>query len=65
MGVPAEHVGALLSLDLSRPDSSQASYAVDIRDSAVVYVNDIETDAAYRRWSPNLQVLAAAISTST
>lgn len=29
-------------------------YAIDIRDSAVVWINDIEADRKYRKWSDSL-----------
>lgn len=38
----------LLALDLSQPESIE--FAVDIRDSAIVWVNNIETDSKYRTW---------------
>lgn len=38
----------LLALDLST--SSSKDFAIDIRDSAIIWVNDIENDAQYRRW---------------
>ena len=53
-GVPSQYVSSLLSLDLSPPSRQ---YAVDIRDSAVLFINDIEKDPQYRRWSPNIQDL--------
>lgn len=54
IGVPSQYVSSLLSLDLSPPSRQ---YAVDIRDSAVLFVNDIEKDPQYKRWSPNIQDL--------
>lgn len=38
----------LLALDLSQPDN--IDFAVDIRDSAVAWINNIETDSKYRTW---------------
>lgn len=38
----------LLTLDLSQPENIE--FAVDIRDSAVVWINNIETDSKYRTW---------------
>lgn len=35
-------------MDLSQPDSIE--FAVDIRDSAIVWINDIEKDSKYRTW---------------
>lgn len=54
IGVPSQYVSSLLSLDLTPPSRQ---YAVDIRDSAVLFVNDIEKDPQYKRWSPNIQDL--------
>lgn len=38
----------LLGLDLST--SSSKDFAIDIRDSAIVWINDMENDAQYKRW---------------
>ncbi|XP_055376689.1 UDP-glucose:glycoprotein glucosyltransferase [Condylostylus longicornis] len=38
----------LLALDLS--GSSNKEFAIDIRDSAILWINDIENDPQYRRW---------------
>ena len=54
IGVPSQYVSSLLSLDVTPPTRQ---YAVDIRDSAVSYVNDIEKDAQYKRWSSNINEL--------
>lgn len=45
-------LSSLLSLDLS--NSANKDYAIDIRDSAVQWINDIENDKEYRRWSSSL-----------
>lgn len=37
-----------MALDLSQPENIE--FAVDIRDSAVVWINNIETDSKYRTW---------------
>ncbi|XP_065075789.1 UDP-glucose:glycoprotein glucosyltransferase [Ochlerotatus camptorhynchus] len=37
----------LLALDLS---STSKEFAIDIRDSAITWINDLENDAQYRRW---------------
>lgn len=42
----------LLALDLSQPETIE--FAVDIRDSAVIWINNIETDARYRSWPPTV-----------
>lgn len=48
-------LSTLLGLDLSNGGSRD--YAIDIRDSAVQWVNDIEVDKQYRRWSASLMDL--------
>ena len=54
IGVPPQYVSSLLSLDMNPPASQ---YAVDIRDSAIHFVNDIEKDSQYKRWSSNIMEL--------
>lgn len=52
-GVTEEKVfNKLLALDLSM--SGTKDYAIDIRDSAIKWVNDIENDKQYKRWSTSL-----------
>lgn len=46
-----EEIKKLINLDLA---SSTSEYAIDIRDSAVVWLNDIESDKQYRRWPDSL-----------
>lgn len=46
----------LLALDLSNQVISQ-DFAIDIRDSAIIWMNDIENDFRYSRWSPSLTEL--------
>lgn len=48
-------MSSILSLDLS--SSGNDDYAIDVRDSAVQWINDIEADSKYRRWSPSLMDL--------
>lgn len=48
VGVPGAISKPLLTLDLGA--SSGKDFALDIRDSAIQWVNDIEQDAAYKRW---------------
>nr|XP_018911723.1 PREDICTED: UDP-glucose:glycoprotein glucosyltransferase [Bemisia tabaci] len=53
IGVTEEKVfNKLLALDLSM--SGTKDYAIDIRDSAIKWVNDIENDKQYKRWSTSL-----------
>lgn len=56
IGVSATQMGSLLGLDFSR-SSSSPEFAIDIRDSAITWVNDIEQDKQYRRWSDTLMEL--------
>ncbi|EDW79389.1 uncharacterized protein Dwil_GK20450 [Drosophila willistoni] len=46
---------SLLALDLTT--SSKKEFAIDIRDTAVQWINDIETDAQYRRWPASVMDL--------
>ncbi|XP_016995531.2 UDP-glucose:glycoprotein glucosyltransferase [Drosophila takahashii] len=46
---------SLLALDLTA--SSKKEFAIDIRDTAVQWVNDIENDAQYRRWPSSVMDL--------
>ncbi|XP_053954514.1 UDP-glucose:glycoprotein glucosyltransferase [Anastrepha ludens] len=46
---------ALLVLDLSGGASKE--FAIDIRDTAVMWINDIETDSQYRRWPSSVMDL--------
>jgi UDP-glucose:glycoprotein glucosyltransferase len=58
IGISDSLMSSLLALDFSGSGSSSNSeYAIDIRDSAVMWVNDIEHDKQYRRWSDSLMEL--------
>ncbi|ALC43831.1 Ugt [Drosophila busckii] len=46
---------ALLALDLN--SASKREFAIDIRDTAVQWINDIEQDAQYRRWPASVMDL--------
>ncbi|XP_030573163.1 UDP-glucose:glycoprotein glucosyltransferase [Drosophila novamexicana] len=46
---------ALLALDLN--SANKREFAIDIRDTAVQWINDIEQDAQYRRWPPSVMDL--------
>ncbi|XP_022654078.1 UDP-glucose:glycoprotein glucosyltransferase 1-like isoform X2 [Varroa jacobsoni] len=52
VGVETEAIPKLMKLDLNIKNSV---YGVDIRDSAVQYINDIELDSDYRNWPRSLQ----------
>lgn len=45
----------MLTLDLSQPETIE--FAVDIRDSAINWINDIETDSKYRTWPSSVYEL--------
>ncbi|XP_018331345.1 UDP-glucose:glycoprotein glucosyltransferase isoform X2 [Agrilus planipennis] len=47
---------SLLSVDLNGPSETQ-DFAIDVRDSAVNWMNDIEKDSKYRRWPTTLMEL--------
>lgn len=49
-------MGKLLALDLSSNVDNQ-EFAMDIRDSAIIWINDIENDSRYSRWSRALTEL--------
>lgn len=48
IGLSGKQSEPLLALDLSA--SSAKEFAIDIRDSAITWINDIENDAQYKRW---------------
>ncbi len=45
----------LLALDLS--SSGGKEFAIDIRDSAIMWINDLENDSQYKRWPDSLMDL--------
>lgn len=45
----------LLALDLSASGSKE--FAIDIRDSSIIWINDLEHDAQYRRWPSSVMDL--------
>lgn len=47
LGVRGESLSTLLHLDVTE---STQEYGIDIRDSAIMWMNNIETDKAYRKW---------------
>ena len=56
IGLDHKQTSALmaLALDLS---GKTVTYGLDVRDSAVNWVNNIETDKMYRTWPDNVQEL--------
>ncbi|KAL0281658.1 UNVERIFIED_CONTAM: hypothetical protein PYX00_002578 [Menopon gallinae] len=51
IGIREEEMKELLALDLT---TSSSEYAIDIRDSAIQWINDIEYDSQYHMWSDSL-----------
>lgn len=56
LGVSSKKMGSLLHLDFSENSGSQ-EFAIDIRDSSVNWLNDIEQDSKYKYWSNSLMEL--------
>lgn len=54
LGVVGDSLNTLLTLDVSE---SKTDYGIDIRDSAIMWMNNIETDKAYRKWSASTSEL--------
>ncbi|XP_064106308.1 UDP-glucose:glycoprotein glucosyltransferase 1-like isoform X1 [Macrobrachium nipponense] len=48
LGVQGDALRNLLTMDISE---SKQDYGIDIRDSAILWMNNIETDKAYQKWS--------------
>lgn len=55
LGVHGATAGALMALELSGSEARE--FALDVRDTAVVWVNDLETDAEYKRWPSSVMDL--------
>lgn len=55
IGLKGSITANLLALDLSM--SSQKEFAIDIRDSAINWINDLESDSQYRRWPTSVMDL--------
>ncbi|KAL3281194.1 hypothetical protein HHI36_004410 [Cryptolaemus montrouzieri] len=56
IGVSNQQLSSLLALDFSEAGGTQ-EFAMDVRDSVILWLNDIETDAKYSRWSSSLMDL--------
>ncbi|XP_053694365.1 UDP-glucose:glycoprotein glucosyltransferase [Sabethes cyaneus] len=54
IGIRGKTATPLLALDLS---STAKEFAIDIRDSAITWINDLENDAQYRRWPSSVMDL--------
>ncbi|KAJ4933097.1 hypothetical protein JOQ06_029934, partial [Pogonophryne albipinna] len=57
LGIKGEHQGKLLRLPVNAVDDS---YALDIRDPAIMWINDIENDPPYHSWPRGVQELLRA-----
>lgn len=55
LGIEGSVSGSLLALDLS--GAGAKDFAIDIRDSAIVWVNDLENDVEYKRWPASVMDL--------
>lgn len=56
VGMGNKRLAALLAVDFVDSSGSE-EFAIDIRDSAINWLNDIENDAKYSRWSNSLMDL--------
>ncbi|KAF5269322.1 hypothetical protein FQR65_LT02624 [Abscondita terminalis] len=56
-GLDNEQIKSLLSLDFSNSNSESQEFAIDIRDSAINWINDVERDTRYNRWSSSIMDL--------
>lgn len=56
LGIRDEKLRSLLHLDFSE-SSGSSEFAIDIRDSAINWLNDIENDSKFRYWSSSLMDL--------
>ncbi|CAG9768969.1 unnamed protein product [Ceutorhynchus assimilis] len=56
LGLSDKKLRSLLHLDFSESGST-SDFALDIRDSAISWLNDIETDSKFRYWSNSLMDL--------
>lgn len=56
MGIRDEKLRSLLHLDFSE-SSGSSEFGIDIRDSAINWLNDIENDSKFRYWSSSLMDL--------
>ncbi|XP_006814689.2 UDP-glucose:glycoprotein glucosyltransferase 1-like [Saccoglossus kowalevskii] len=54
LGLSAENTKALMQISAK---SNEDSFAIDVRDHAVEYINDLETDKKYNHWLRSVQDL--------
>ncbi|XP_045542261.1 UDP-glucose:glycoprotein glucosyltransferase [Papilio machaon] len=56
LGLPKNLINKLMSLELGEAYTWE-EYGLDIRDSAITWLNDLETDDRYRRWPSSFMEL--------
>ncbi|KAJ3654931.1 hypothetical protein Zmor_014082 [Zophobas morio] len=56
IGIGNKKMSSLLALDFGESGNSQ-DFAIDIRDSAINWINDVENDSKYSRWSSSVMEL--------
>lgn len=56
IGIKNKRMSSLLALDFNEGNGNQ-EFAMDVRDSAINWINDIENDSKYKRWSSSLMEL--------
>ncbi|XP_068902537.1 UDP-glucose:glycoprotein glucosyltransferase isoform X2 [Tenebrio molitor] len=56
IGMGNKRLASLLALDFGDSGNAQ-EFAIDIRDSAINWINDVESDSKYSRWSSSLMEL--------
>lgn len=56
LGISNKRMSKLLALDFG-DDSNNQEFAIDIRDSAINWITDLERDIKYSRWSTSLMEL--------
>lgn len=57
VGLNGKRLSSLLELDFSDSSGSSQEFAMDLRDTAINWINDIEHNSRYSRWSPSLMEL--------
>lgn len=57
LGISNKRLNSLLALDFNDGNGASQEFAMDIRDSAINWINDIENDSKYSRWSSSLRDL--------
>jgi UDP-glucose:glycoprotein glucosyltransferase len=55
LGLSTAQIKDLIGLDASSAKTSSSDFGIDIRDSAILWLNDLETDSKYSYWAKDLQ----------